>query len=122
MAWSTCWGCFAMIKGITVKLIPQVEVGEDSFGTAVYKDGDPVEVDNVLVGPVTTAENLEITNLYGKTAEYQIAIPKGDTHVWKDQVVEFFGKRWKVFSLPQEGIDDMIPLGWNAKYSVERFE
>ena len=111
-----------MIKGITVKLIPQVEVGEDSFGTAVYKDGDPVEVDNVLVGPVTTAENLEITNLYGKTAQYQIAIPKGDTHVWKDQVVEFFGKRWKVFSLPQEGIDDLIPLGWNAKYSVERFE
>lgn len=110
------------LKGIEVKLIPQVEAGTDEFGTTSYKDGDPIIVENVLVAPVSSQEQKEISDLYSKTASYTIAIPKGDTHVWTDQIVEFFGYRWHVFTLPQPGIDSLVPLAWNDKYSVERYE
>ena len=55
----------------------------------------PVEVDNVLVAPVTTSETLDTVNLTGKKAVYTLAIPKGDTHDWKDKKVEFFGDTFK---------------------------
>lgn len=111
-----------MIKGITVNIIPITEDGVDEMNTPILTEGEPVSVDNVLISPVSSQENLEVTNLYGKKAEYQLAIPKGDTHTWENQIVEFFGKRWHVFSLSQKGIDSMIPLGWNDKYMVERYE
>lgn len=112
----------AFIQGIDVKLIPQVKTGTDEYGTDIYADGDPVIVHNVLVAPVSSQQQKEINDLYSKTASYTIAIPKGDTHVWTDQIVEFFGKRWHVFTLPQKGIDAMIPLQWNDQYQVERYE
>ena len=112
----------AYIKGMTIKIIPQVEAGVDEFNAPIYADGDPIEVDNVLVAPVGAQENLDVTNLYGKKAQYQIAIPKGDEHTWTDAIVEFFGYRWHVFSLPQKGIDALIPLQWNDRYYVERYE
>ena len=112
----------ASIKGITVKIIPQVQTGTDAFNAPIYTDGDPIEVDYVLVAPVGSQENLDVTNLYGKKAQYQLGIPKGDTHVWTAALVECDGYRWHVFSLPQKGIDKMIPLRWNDKYYVERYE
>lgn len=118
MAWLICMA----LKGIDVKLIPQIESGTDEFGNAIYKDGEPVTVHNVLVAPVSSQEQKEINDLYSKTASYSIAIPKGDTHTWTDQIVEFFGQRWHVFTLPQPGIESLVPLAWNDKYSVERYE
>lgn len=112
----------ASIKGITVKIIPQVQTGTDAFNAPIYTDGEPIEVDDVLVAPVGSQENLDVTNLYEKKAQYQLGIPKGDEHVWTDAIVEFYGYRWHVFSLPQNGIDKMIPLRWNDKYYVERYE
>jgi len=112
----------ASIKGIVVKIIPKIQSGADEFNAPIYIEGVSIEVDNVLVAPVDSQENLEVTNLYGKKAQYQIAIPKGDDHVWTDAIVEFFGYRWRVFSLPQNGIEKMMPLDWNDKYYVERYE
>lgn len=110
------------LKGIDVKLIPQVKNGTDELGNEIYTDGNPVVVHNVLIAPVSSQENLETVDLYGKKAIYKIAIPKGDTHTWQDQIVEFYGHRWHVFTLPQKGIDSMIPLNWNDSYQVERYE
>ncbi|QRG86375.1 hypothetical protein [Bulleidia sp. zg-1006] len=112
----------ASIKGITVKILPKVQIGLDEFNAPIYEDGKAIEVENVLVAPVGSQENLDVTNLYGKKAQYQIAIPKGDEHTWTDAIVEFFGYRWHVFSLSQKGIEKMIPLEWNDKYYVERYE
>ena len=112
----------ASIKGIVVKIIPRVQTGVDEFNAPIYADGEPIKVDDVLVAPVGSQENLDVTNLYDKKAQYQLGIPKGDTHVWTDAIVEFYGYRWHVFSLPQNGIDKMIPLRWNDKYYVERYE
>jgi len=51
-----------------------------------------------------------------------LAIPKGDTNIWEDQEVRFFGERFRVFGKPLQGIDDLIPLEWNKKVTVERYE
>lgn len=114
-------GKITLNGGITVTLYEVVQTGEDAFNQAIYKE-TPVEVDNVLVTPSSASEILDTVNLYGKKAVYTLAIPKGDTHDWEDRRVDFFGKSWRVFGIPSEGIDDLIPLDWNKKVTVERYE
>lgn len=110
-----------MIKGITVILHEKKEVGKDKFNHPIY-ESESTEVENVLVAPVSTNEILDTQNLIGKKAVYNIAIPKGDTHIWKDNKVEFFGEMWRVVGFPQAGIEANIPLDWNEKWMVERYE
>lgn len=109
-----------MIKGITVTLIKQIESGKDEFGAPIYEERR-INVDNVLVAPSTTTEILDTTNLYGKKAVYSLGIPKDDTNVWEDQIVEFFGQKWRVFGFTTIGIESMIPLSWNRKAMVEKY-
>ena len=97
-----------MIKGITIKLYEKTKTGEDAFGHPIFEE-TPVEVNNVLVAPVTSEA-------------YQLAIPKGDTHEWRNRKVEFFGKTFRTVNIPEEGIEDLIPLDWNKKVKVERYE
>ena len=110
-----------MIAGITVNLINEtVTTATDAFGAPVYTiTTTPVE--NVLVAPASVDDITSSVELYGKKAIYTIAIPKGDTHTWEDQVVEFFGHQWRVFGYPEEGIEANIPLAWNQKWKVERY-
>jgi hypothetical protein len=110
-----------MIKGIDVVLYEKTKVGVDAFNAPVYAD-KPVMVKDVLVCPSTSQEILDSTNLYGKKAVYTLAIPKGDNHDWSDATISFFGKKWKSFGIPSEGISEMIPLRWNKKVMVERYE
>lgn len=107
--------------GMTVTLYEVTQTGVDAFNEAVYEE-QPVEVDNVLVSPSSEAEILDSVNLYGKKAVYTLAIPKGDTHDWEDRKVDFFGQSWRVFGIPTEGMDGLIPLDWNKKVTVERYE
>lgn len=109
-----------MIKGITVKLHIRTETGQDDFGAPIYTD-TVEDVENVLVAPVSSLDNINNTSLYGKTAVYQLGIPKGDAHVWEDTTVEFFDKVWRTFGFEYAGIDENIPGAWNAKVQVERF-
>lgn len=110
-----------MIKGIDVILYEKIKVGTDAFNAPVYVD-KPVTISNVLIAPSTSQEILDSTNLYGKKATYTLAIPKEDAHDWKDVTVVFFGKKWKTFGIPLEGIEELIPLKWNKKVMVERYE
>ena len=110
-----------MIKGIQVKLINLVQTGVDGFNKPVYGE-QCTYVDNVLVSPTSSDDAVEQLNLTGKKAVYTLAIPKGDNHIWQDQIVEFFGKRWHVFNIPIMGIEENIPLSWNTKVMVEAYE
>lgn len=112
----------AAIKGITVTLYEKEEIGRDAFNHPIYSEGEPVEVENVLVAPASTTEIIDTLNLTGKKAVYNIAIPKGDAHTWKDNKVEFFGSMWRVIGFPQRGIEENIPLDWNEKWMVEKYE
>lgn len=108
------------IKGITVTLISKQETGRDPFGEPIYEDVE-IEVDNVLISPTTSDDIVNQMTLTGKKAVYTLAIPKGDTNNWEDQEVRFFGEKWRVFGVPLQGIDHLIPLDWNKKVTVERY-
>lgn len=101
-------------------LIDKVPDGFDAFGHPVYQDSE-VSVENVLVAPTTATDAVSELDLTGRKAVYTLAIPKGDTHDWEDKEVHFFGQRWRVFGIPLEGIEGLIPLEWNKKVMVERY-
>lgn len=108
------------MRGISVILYDKQEVGRDSMNAPIYQDV-PIVVENVLVAPVSADDVLETFNLTGKKAVYEMAIPKGDTNIWEDRKVNFFGEDWHVISFPTEGLEHLIPLSWNRKVKVERY-
>ena len=110
-----------MLKGITVILINKTQTGTDPFGTPIYSDIE-TEVENVLVAPTSSDDVVNQLSLTGRKAVYTLAIPKGDENVWENAEVRFFDERWRVFGIPTQGIEAMIPLAWNKKVTVERYE
>ena len=110
-----------MIKGIKVTLIQKKEVDRDPFNKPIYDDVE-IEVDNVLVSPTSTEDVVSTYDLTGKKAIYTLAIPKGDSNDWENAEVYFFGQRWRTFGFVTQGIDHLIPLDWNKKVMVERYE
>ncbi len=109
------------IKGIPVKLSVRTQKGIDGFNRPTYEVSQEV-VENVLVGEPSAEDVVNELNLSGKRIAYTLAIPKGDTHVWEDTEVEFWGMKFKIVGIPTQGIDDNIPLQWNKKVKVERYE
>ena len=109
------------IHGIPIILIDKQVVSKDPFGSPVVKDVE-ILVDNVLVAPATTEDVTSQLSLTGNKISYTIGIPKGDTHDWEEKEVRFFGKRWRTVGIPLEGIESMMPLEWNKKVMVERYE
>jgi hypothetical protein len=111
----------AKIKGITITLYERRQTGVDGAYRPIYEE-TPVKVDNVLVYPTSTDDIVSTTELEGKKAVYTLCIPKGDTHVWEDSVIEFFGAKYKSFGFTQQYEDELLPLSWNKKVLVERYE
>nr|DAG69097.1 MAG TPA: Minor capsid protein [Caudoviricetes sp.] len=110
-----------MIKGITVILCEQTQTGIDAFNRPIYTETE-VEVENVLVAPSSTDDITTSIDLAGKKAVYTLAIPKGDEHEWENKKIKFFGHTWKSFGFTIQGIEENIPLSWNKKVMVERYE
>lgn len=110
------------MRGITVTLYDRTQTGTDALNHPIYTE-TAVSVDNVLVAPSSAVEVLDPTSLDGRRGEYVMAIPKGDTHEWiSGKKVSFFGKDWRIIEMPEEGIEWLIPLAWNKKVRVERYE
>lgn len=113
-----------MIKAITVRLYSPVVATPpvyDDFGDPVTTETH-VDVPGVLVYPTTADAIVTDLQIYGKRSIYELCIPKGDTHSWEDKDVEFFGKRFHVFTPEIEYIEENVPLRWNKKVRVERLE
>lgn len=112
------------MRGITVVLYERAATGSvDPFGHPVYTE-TAVEVGNVLVAPAETGGDpmFTETDLKSRKAVYTLGLPKGDAHVWENCKVSFFGKTFRVIGMPTEGIEDLIPLSWNKKVTVEAIE
>ena len=109
------------IKGIPVKLSIKTQTGVDGLNRPIYETSQEV-VENVLVGEPSAEDVVNELNLSGKRIAYVLAIPKGDTHTWENTEVEFWGMTFKTVGIPTQGIDDNIPLKWNKKVKVERYE
>ncbi len=111
----------AKIHGIQITLIDKQVISVDPFGSPVVKDVE-ITIDNVIVAPATTDDVTSQMSLTGKKISYTLGIPKGDNNDWENKEVRFFGKRWKTVGIPLEGIESMMPLEWNKKVIVERYE
>lgn len=111
----------AKIHGIPITLIDKQVVSIDPFGSPVVKDVE-ITIENVIVAPATTEDVTNQMSLTGKKISYTLGIPKGDMHDWENKEVRFFGKRWRTVGIPLEGIESMMPLEWNKKVMVERYE
>ena len=110
------------MKGVTVILYDRVQTGTDALNHPTYTEV-PVPVDNVLYAPMSSTEVLETYNLTGRKAVYQLGLPKGDTHEWTaGKKVRFLNEDWRIIGIPTEGIDNLVPLRWNTKVQVERYE
>lgn len=110
------------MRGITITLYEPTQTGTDALNAPIYTE-EAVSVHNVLVAPMSTEEVLQTYTLTGRKAVYQMGIPKGDTHEWTaGKRVSFFGEDWRIIGLPEEGIESLIPLDWNKKVRVERYE
>ena len=109
------------LKGMDITLIVRTQSGADPFGAPIYTETRET-VSNVLVGRPKTEDITDSLQLYGKRAEYELGIPKGDTHEWKDCVVEFFGRRFRSFGFVREGIEENVPLEWHKTVMVESYE
>lgn len=110
-----------MIKGITVILYERTQSGVNELNDAVYTE-IPVTVNNVLVTPVDSTEIVNSITLEGKKAVYELCLPKGDAHEWENCRVSFFGEDWIAFGLTREYIEANVPLSWNRKVKVARYE
>lgn len=109
-----------MINGTAVVLYDRIQTGTDDFNRPVYAES-PITVENVLICPVNTDSITGNNQLSGKRAEYELCIPKGDSHDWEDKTVEFFGQKWRTFGFPLKWIEENVPLDWNRKVKVERY-
>lgn len=110
-----------LIKGITIQLYQKTQSSTDGFGTPIYTE-TPIDVANVLIRPVSEEDAAETLNLTGKKIVYELCIPKGDSNEWTDRKVGFFGDYFRTVGIPIELIESMVPLDWNKKVKVERFE
>lgn len=110
------------IHGMTVQLQQKTDIGVDSFNVPVHFE-EWVDVNDVLVGQPTDAEQVNSMDLYGERAVYMLGIPKGDTHDWSaGTLVKFFGETWRTFGHGIEGIEDLVPGPWNKKVMVASYD
>jgi len=109
------------IKGITVTLLERTQTGETALKEPIYTETE-ISVPDVLISPTSSADLPTDYHFEAGKAVYTLAIPKEDTHSWENQRVRFWGQEWKVVGIPLQGIEENIPLRWNKKVTVERYE
>ena len=107
-------------KTTTVSLTVKTKTGVDEFGADVFKETQ-VDVPGVLIGSPTTDDLTSTQELYGKHVEYVLGIPKGDTHIWYDTTVSFWGMTFRTIGYPMKGEPENIPLQWGQNVRVEHY-
>ena len=111
------------LKGETVKLWTKTQTGTDEFNAPVYS-WSYEEVANVLIGEPSPEEQTNDKNLYGRSIAYTLGIPKGDTHNWENQIVEFYEHKFITYGIPVQGVEANLPvhIPWHKKVKCERYE
>lgn len=112
------------MKGVTVTLTVKTQTGTDAFNAPVFTTTTE-SVSDVLVGEPSSDDITNTLTMYGAKAVYRLAIPKGDTHEWRDTLVTLhapFSGTFHTIGIPTAGIEENIPLRWNKKVLLERYE
>lgn len=108
------------IKGGSVVLHKRTINGYDPLGNPIYKYTD-VTVENVLWNESSVDDLIDTNRLEGTQELYTLSIPKGDANTWLENTVTFNGKTYHCYA-EGEGMEDLIPLEWNKKVLVERYD
>ena len=111
-------GIFGM-KTVTVQLAVKSSTQTDPFGMPIETE-ELVDIAGCLVGQPSANEILQSHEMYGKTIQFVIGIPKGDTHSWVDTDVVIWGERYHTVGYPETGIQGNIPLKWGQNVKVAR--
>lgn len=112
------------MKTVSVILTEKTQSGTDAFNQAVYTTEEKT-VSGVLVGEPSTNDITNAFTTYGAKLVYTLAVPKGDSHNWEDTTVilpEPFAGTYHTVGIPTAGIEENIPLRWNKKVQLERYE
>lgn len=112
------------MKTVSVTLIKKTPNGTDPFNQPVYTETE-ISVDGVLVGEPSTNDVTNAYTTYGAKLAYTLGIPKGDENDWTDTKVilpEPFTGIYHTVGIATAGIEDNIPLRWNKKVNLERYE
>lgn len=109
------------IKGEKITLWGKTQTGEDPFGAPEYEETGS-EIDNVLVTPGVSEDLVDSTDLTGKHIEYTLSIPKGDAHDWTGKRVTLRGEDYMTVGKAYYYTEENVPLDWNGKILVERYE
>ena len=110
-----------MFKTTDVTLFERHKIGVDELGADVFYE-KPTRVSGVLITPVAADAVVSDLQIYGRHAAYELCIPKGDTHNWDGCRVQFYDHLWRVYTPPITWIEGNVPLLWNTKVRVERYE
>lgn len=113
-----------MIKGIDIQLWVNGNPVIDEFNHE-EPGGEWITISNVLVGEPSSEEVTNELNLSGKHISYVLGIPKGDEHMWIDTKVKLpspFDGEYSTVGFPTAGIETNIPLLWNKKVKISRYE
>lgn len=110
-----------LIKGMDIILWQKSQTGVDSLNEPVY-EWSSEKVHNVLVGEPFTVEPVDDTSLTARSIGYTLGIPKGDTHDWENQIVEFFGHKFMTYGMVEQGIEANVPGPWHKKVKCQRYE
>ena len=114
------------MKGLTVTLYEEIASSSvDAFGVPIVTE-QGTDIDNVLIGEVTTDAITDTTSLYTKVIRYTLGIPKGDTHDWVNKKVEWtdaYGitHKCKTYGFPETGVEANIPTPWHMKVRCEEY-
>lgn len=112
------------MKTVSVTLMSKTQSGVDAFNHPTYTETE-VSVSGVLVGEPSTNDITNAYTTYGSKLVYTLAIPKGDSNIWENAKVVLpdpFAGTYHVVGIPTAGIEDNIPLRWNKKVHLERYE
>ncbi len=85
----------------------------------LWDNGIPETISNVLIGEPNSQDMTNFSDESGLIT-YILAIPKGDSHVWTDRKISFFGENFRTIGYSIQGIEENIPLAWHKKVKVQR--
>ena len=109
------------MMGAAVTVTPRVASGTDRFGNAVYTDGEPQQVADVLIAPGAT-EDLEASRPEGASVAYTLHFPKtftGDLEGAEVALPEPWGGTYRVIGKPSQYMDANTPTRWHMPVEVE---
>lgn len=87
------------MRGERVTFVPQVVKGKDGFGNVKMSDGDPFDVDGVMVAP-STSSDIEDGRPHGSNSKVTLYFDHDDQLELRGSVAVVRGLRFKVQGSP----------------------